>query len=157
MVQIHPGAFYSMDGITMVKDSRIKHISRHYDSINHAESYFTFKGKKHYRSKISKIQFDRVFSNIDLVTNGSKPMALDIGCSSGRYTNALKKLGYDAIGIDTAIIPLRFATRRSSAKFARASATELPFKGKMFDIVICIELFHHFEDDNLKFILDQIS
>ena len=63
----------------------------------------------------------------------------------------------DAVGIDTVIIPLKYACERVDATFIRASATNLPFKKKSFDLVICIELLHHFEDEVLERVLEEIS
>jgi len=69
----------------------------------------------------------------------------------------LKNKGFDAIGIDTAIIPLKYASERIDAKLIRASVTDLPFKKESFDLVICIELLHHFEDEVIGKVLEEIS
>jgi SAM-dependent methyltransferase len=76
---------------------------------------------------------------------------------SGRYVRGLKDKGMDVVGIDTAIIPLKYASERIDAKLIRASVTDLPFKKDSFDLVICIELLHHFEDEVLEKVLYGIS
>ena len=136
---------------------RISHIARHYDTANHAERYFSCEESKSMRGGVSHKQFLTVFSNLNFNLPSNKPAALDIGCSSGRYTMGLLNKGIDAIGIDTAIIPLKYASERVDAKFIGASATDLPFKKESFDLVICIELLHHFEDEVLEKILEEIS
>ena len=136
---------------------RVSHIARCYDDIEHAERYFSCVESESMRGKVSHRQFLTVLSNLDFDFPSIKPVALDIGCSSGRYVRGLLNKGIDAIGIDTAIIPLKYASERVDAKFIGASATNLPFKRDSFDLVICIELLHHFEDEVLEKVLEEIS
>jgi SAM-dependent methyltransferase len=141
----------------MKKDKRIQHIARHYNNVEHAERYFSCENFKNMRVKVSHKQFLTVFPNFDFDLPSNKPVGLDIGCSSGRYTMGLLNKGINAIGIDTAIIPLKYASKRIDAKFIRTSATDLPFKKDSFDLVICIELLHHFEEKVLEKVLEEIS
>ena len=64
--------------------------------------------------------------------------------------------GIETVGIDTGFNLLKYASERVDAKFIGASATDLPFKKDSFDLVICIELLHHFTDDVLEQALDEI-
>lgn len=142
----------------MKQDERISHIAKAYDNLSSAERRFGYNIPKTMRDKISHKQFLTVFSNLDCNDFPSnKPLALDIGCSSGRYVMGLKDKGFEAIGIDTAIIPLKYASERIDAKLIRASVTDLPFEKERFDLVICIELLHHFEDEVLEAVLEEIS
>ena len=141
----------------MKRDERISHVAKEYDNAECAQRYFSREKSRNMREKISHKQFLTLFSNLDFDFPSNKPVALDIGCSSGRYTMGLKNKGFDAVGIDTAIIPLKYATERIDGMFIRASVTELPFKKAGFDLVICIELLHHFEDDILEEVLEEIS
>ena len=141
----------------MKQDKRISHIAKAYDSISFAERCFSCEDLKNMRDRISHKQFLTVFSNLNLDLPSNKPVALDIGCSSGRYVMGLKDKGFEAVGIDTAGIPLKYASERVNAKFIRASATDLPFKKECFDLVICIELLHHFEEKVLEKALEEIS
>ena len=136
---------------------RISHIARHYDDIEHAERYFSCVESKNMRDGISHKQFLTVLSNLDFDLPSNKPVALDIGCSSGRYVRGLKNKGMDVVGIDTAIIPLKYASERVDAKFIGASAINLPLKKESFDLVICIELLHHFEDEVLEKALEEMG
>lgn len=111
---------------------RVSYIAKAYDNINSAERRFGHNTSKNMRDRISYKQFTTVLSNLyysDFPSN--RLVALDIGCSSGRYVMGLKNKGFDAIGIDTAIIPLKYATERIDSKFIRASATDLPFKKRV--------------------------
>lgn len=139
----------------MGQDKRVSNMAKAYDNIEHAERDFSCDNLKDMRAKVSQKQFLTVFSNLDFPSN--KPVALDIGCSSGRYVMGLKNKGFDVIGIDTAIIPLKYASERIDAKFIRASVTDLPFEKESFDLVICIELLHHFEDEVFEKVLEEVS
>ncbi|MEA1956810.1 MAG: class I SAM-dependent methyltransferase [Euryarchaeota archaeon] len=141
----------------MKKDERILHIAKGYNNISSAERYFYCEKSKNMRDRISHKQFLTVFRNLNFDSPGNKTVALDAGCSSGRYMVGLKNKGFDAVGLDTAIIPLKYASERVDEKFIRASATDLPFKKDSFDLVICIELLHHFEDKVLENVLEEIS
>ena len=141
----------------MKKDERISQIAKVYNNTNHAEQYYSCENSKNVRDRISHKQFLTVFSNLNFEFPSNKPVALDIGCSSGRYVMGLLNKGFDAVGMDTGIIPLKYASERIDAKFIRASATELPFKKEGFDLVICIELLHHFEDKVLERVLEYVS
>jgi len=137
---------------------RVENIAKAYDSFNAAEQYNRSNPSANMFDKLRDKEFLAVFSNLDFDWLPSKkPLALDIGCSSGRYTMALGNRNIDAVGIDTASIPLKYASERVNAKFLRASATVLPFKKETFDLVICIELLHHFTDDVLEVVLEEIS
>ena len=141
----------------MKKDERILHIAKAYNNLSSAERRFESNIPKTMRDKISHKQFLIVFSNLDFNFPSNKPLALDIGCSSGRYVIGLKNKGFDAIGIDTAIIPLKYASERIDAKLIRANVIDLPFKRESFDLVVCIALLHHFEDEVLEEVLEEIS
>ena len=142
----------------MKEDERISRIAKAYDNINAAERFSRNKPPVDMFGKIRDKEFQTTFSNLDLEELPSnKPVALDIGCSGGRYTTGLKDKGVDAVGMDTAIISLKYASERINAKFIRASATDLPFKKECFDLVICIGLLQHFEDEVLEKVLEGIS
>jgi SAM-dependent methyltransferase len=131
---------------------RVLNIIKNYDTVTWAEHY----AKAQTSNKIHNREFLTVFSNLDYDFYDRKIKALDIGCSGGRYTAALVSKSIDAVGIDTAIKSLLCASK-DNAHFACASATDLPFKKDSFDLVICIELFHHFSDELLKKSLMHIS
>jgi ubiquinone/menaquinone biosynthesis C-methylase UbiE len=132
---------------------RIENIAKTYDSIETAERYFSSGVNRLY-----DLQFKTVVSILKsshISNQGTK--ALDIGCSGGRYTNTLVSMGIDTIGIDTAINPLIYASKRIDAPFIRASVLDLPFEEESFDLVLCINLLSNFTDEYLEKILIQIS
>jgi 2-polyprenyl-3-methyl-5-hydroxy-6-metoxy-1,4-benzoquinol methylase len=141
----------------MVANDRLSCISRHYDSERTAIRYYEQENRKTLRQVVSEKQLSIVASDLNSMSFESDPLGLDIGCSSGKYLKKMKIKGFASIGIDTAIIPLKYAKKRVDAELVQASATNLPFKRNMFDVVICIELLHHFTDEILENVLEDIS
>lgn len=149
----------NVNHLTKENINRVNAIASAYDKIEDAESYFRATRARSLWDKIRDKQLSITCSFIESATlTGHKLKALDIGCSSGRYTKALQERGLDTLGLDTAIIPLKWAVEHvPNASFIRASAIELPFEKESFDAVVCIELFHHFTDDILEKTLDCIT
>lgn len=76
--------------------------------------------------------------------------ALDCGCGSGRYTIALKKLGFGkVVGIDFSETGIKTARERATAKNIRGieykvgDVLSLPFADESFDFVFCNGVLHH--------------
>lgn len=79
--------------------------------------------------------------------------ALDIGCGSGRYTFALKKLGCDSVtGVDSGDEGLEIARsmlkkeNSSDIFFIKQDVLDLSFEDETFDFVFCNGVLHHTED-----------
>jgi malonyl-CoA O-methyltransferase len=62
--------------------------------------------------------------------------ALDAGCGSGRYLQALQDRGAVAIGIDLSSAMLEHA-REVGSRIARADLCALPFDAMSLDLVVC--------------------
>ncbi len=73
---------------------------------------------------------------------------LDVGCGRGGLINLLFSLNkYDRIiGFDWSWEALRYV----QAVKIQGEITNLPFKDKSFDLVICMEVLEHLEDENLE-------
>src|SRR3989344_398319 len=69
---------------------------------------------------------------------------LDMGCGSGRYSIAIKKLGAKkVIGID---LGDGKKLKYEGVEYQKASALELPFADNSFDFVFCNGVLHHTTD-----------
>jgi ubiquinone/menaquinone biosynthesis C-methylase UbiE len=83
------------------------------------------------------------------VPKGSASQILDLGCGTGRYSNALADY-YDAsvIALDPSEKMLAEARRKASARVCcgRASAESIPLRDASVDMVFISMAFHHFED-----------
>ena len=68
---------------------------------------------------------------------------LEAGCGTGRW---LEELGNSrAFGIDASPGMIAQAAGKGAA-LAVATANELPFRGPVFDVIYCVNAFHHFHD-----------
>lgn len=83
-------------------------------------------------------------SNHNLL-NGQDKTALDIGCAYGFAVDALKSLGYNALGIDISKHSTRQAKKRNNTTdFIVCDVQKgLPFKNEEFDLVTCFEVIEH--------------
>lgn len=79
--------------------------------------------------------------------------ALDIGCGSGRFTFALKKLGCSPVqGVDYGDQGLGIAndlvqkSQEKDISFSKVNVLDLPFEDETFDFVFCNGVLHHTEN-----------
>jgi len=79
--------------------------------------------------------------------------ALDAGCGGGRYTVALKHLGFDeVVGVDYSDIGIAFAGEQVKSagivgvRFQKESVLALSFPDCSFDFVFCNGVLHHTVD-----------
>jgi ubiquinone/menaquinone biosynthesis C-methylase UbiE len=82
------------------------------------------------------------------VPKGSVSEILDLGCGTGRYSNALVEY-YDAnvVAIDPSDKMIAIARRKAEPRVRceRASAESLPLRDASIDMVFISMAFHHFE------------
>lgn len=75
-------------------------------------------------------------------------IAVNVGCSEGYYDSMLSKRFNHVVGIDVNFNDLLVAKRRNpEALYIAASATNLPFKDRIFDEAICVDVLEHLKDD----------
>jgi 2-polyprenyl-3-methyl-5-hydroxy-6-metoxy-1,4-benzoquinol methylase len=83
--------------------------------------------------------------------NLGKLSVLDIGCSTGIITNALKDRFGNVIGIDIdeqAISYAKTKYERDGLKFDLQDSMNLKFASNSFDIVVCAHIYEHVPDSN---------
>jgi len=77
-------------------------------------------------------------------------IGVDVGCSSGRITHALRDQFALLVGVDVDYAAIQFAASltgsESSAWFAVASGGRLPFEADHFDVAICAQVYEHVND-----------
>ena len=105
------------------------------------------KEKKLNSSKVLIELLKRAKISLNLI-KGKK--VLDMGCGSGRFTNALAQQGCKkAIGVDLGDHGLNVAkqfakvNKIKNVKFIKASVLKLPFENNFFDFVFCKGVLHH--------------
>ncbi|MCW3784563.1 class I SAM-dependent methyltransferase [Defluviimonas sp. CAU 1641] len=73
---------------------------------------------------------------------GSVASVLDYGCGAGRSTRFLKRLGYDAIGVDISQDMLRQARSKDEAgQYYHVPSGRLPFGDFAFDLIFASYVF----------------
>lgn len=97
------------------------------------------------RDRFERNEFDLDFPK------GKK--ALDAGCGGGRYTVALKKIGFDEVtGLDISKEGVQTAKQRAEksgtqgVNFVQGSTLEIPFENQEFDFVFSNGVLHHTKD-----------
>jgi len=72
---------------------------------------------------------------------------LEVGCGTGHWLNILNHLPIELFGLDPSGAMLekaRLGTNRATLICAAAKA--MPFEAPSFDLIFCVNSFHHFRD-----------
>jgi SAM-dependent methyltransferase len=80
------------------------------------------------------------------VAGVSHPRILDCGCGTGANLSLLRNYG-DACGFDLTPIGVRYARQHGHHHVARASATDVPFASRAFDLVTSFDVLYCLRDD----------
>lgn len=91
------------------------------------------------------IVFEQITKALD-GTDGRSRQILDIGCGTGATMDHLRAFG-EVQGIDLSELPLTFTRQRGHRNIICASATELPFAEKSFDLITALDVIEHLDDD----------
>ncbi|MBL8027378.1 MAG: class I SAM-dependent methyltransferase [Fibrobacteres bacterium] len=78
--------------------------------------------------------------------NGKDLKALDVGCGFGRWCAEYEKKGISAYGIDI-----------GGSSYIKASATKIPFRDKIFDIVSTVTVLQHLDKTSQEAALSEID
>jgi ubiquinone/menaquinone biosynthesis C-methylase UbiE len=77
-----------------------------------------------------------------------KPMnILDAGCGTGINLKYFQTIG-DSVGLDISEDALGFSRVRRLPSLVCGSVDRLPFKSKVFDLVLALDVIEHIEDDS---------
>lgn len=75
---------------------------------------------------------------------------LEVGCGTGHWLQGLEKTGATVFGLDFSRGMLEQAERNiSDPRLVQGSALDLPYSEDSFDLVYCVDAFHHFGDPQL--------
>lgn len=83
-------------------------------------------------------------ARLDAVKKYAGKRVLDIGCSSGEYVFYLRKLGYEAYGLD--VMPHEKWDQAGGEWFSLGDVAVLPYKDKAFDTIVAFEVLEHLEE-----------
>jgi SAM-dependent methyltransferase len=72
--------------------------------------------------------------------------ALEVGCGTGRWLAELEGEIPQLVGLDPSTGMLGRAARRAHVPLIAGRANGLPFARPVFDLILCVNALHHFED-----------
>ena len=82
-----------------------------------------------------------------LVRDVGAERVLEVGCGTGRWLAELQPLARQVYGMDLSLGMLRQARQRpQSLSLICGHASHLPFPDAGFDLVFCVNAFHHFPE-----------
>ena len=107
----------------------------------------------HYFEEPVKLLLERFERNELPIKDFQGKKALDAGCGGGRYTLALKNIGFgEVVGVDISKPGLKNCRTRLAEKgtsgisFEEGTVLDLPFKDESFDFVFSNGVLHHTND-----------
>jgi len=100
---------------------------------------------------------------LDVLSPCEEDFILDVGCGVGTFAFYSAKAGAQAIGVDYSVEAIKMARLLSERYkpstdplFLVADATKLPFKGTLFNKVICADFIEHISHVEKEKVLDEI-
>lgn len=129
---------------------KIEKIKTATHSIDYYNKYFkNFSDYEYFKKAYDTIKKRLIRNNYNL-KGIHKKIALDAGAGGGRFSIALKRLGFKKVyGIDYSSRNIEFAISQKKKKklndliFKRAHIQKLPFKNHTFDFILCNGVVHH--------------
>ena len=76
-----------------------------------------------------------------------KSQVLDVGCGEGLPVEEFSSLGYDIIGLDQ---------NYSSEFVLRGDIIKIPFSGRNFDVILCLDVIEHLSYENQEMAISEI-
>lgn len=117
---------------------------------SHYGNLFQSFSEYHYYEEPVELLRTRWRRNEIAIANMPEKKALDAGCGGGRYTLALKALGFgEVVGIDFSPLNLETARSRAQARniagvtYQTADVLKLPFADDAFDFAFSNGVLHH--------------
>ena len=87
---------------------------------------------------------DTLMAAVRVDSGSARPTVLEIGCGTGKWLRELASADCDVAGIDPSREMLAKAAGLAGADLRVGVADALPWKEKSFDVVCCVNAFHHF-------------
>jgi len=84
----------------------------------------------------------------DIVLRYAGKRVLDVGCSTGNYVYFLRKLGYNAYGID--LLEDDNWKNQDNMYFQLCKVNRIPYKDNSFDTIIAFEVLEHLTDEEVN-------
>ena len=122
-----------------------------YESERGAEFYQHFFSADHLTQYESDLRMVLRHGEIARILRGLPPnlRALDLGCGVGHILRILP-LGFEVFGVDYSTESLLLARSHlpKETRLLNSSAYALPFQNRSFDLIVCLEVLEHLDDDD---------
>lgn len=93
------------------------------------------------------VRFGRIVELIRRYAGVERPLEiLDAGCGRGHVTEALRRCGHRAVGIDASPTAIELARKSYGDGFHQGELHELR-PSRLFDVVVCFDVLFHVLDD----------
>ncbi|MBI3103874.1 methyltransferase domain-containing protein [Candidatus Daviesbacteria bacterium] len=101
--------------------------------------HWWFEGRRQILSKIFKKFLQKKLEDV---------VILDIGCGTGSNIKFLSNFG-NVHGIDNMKLAIDYCKKKGAKKVKLANACKLPYRNRMFDVVVFLDVLEHIENDEL--------
>lgn len=114
--------------------------------IDYYAQYFAFEQNDWWFEARRRIVLDLIASH---AAGGSEHgSVLDAGCGTGITLEYVEQFGR-AFGVDDEMVALKFCKTRNAERLTCAPIENLPFADASFDIVTCLDVIEHIEEDQI--------
>jgi 2-polyprenyl-3-methyl-5-hydroxy-6-metoxy-1,4-benzoquinol methylase len=140
----------------VLKCKKCKIMFQKRDTINNIKSdiygidYFQGKVYNNYFNEESE-RIRRFEKKIELIRDyfPKKGKVLDVGCAAGFFLKVMKKIGYDAYGLDISSAACEYAMNYCDFKIFNGDIYKAKFMDHFFDIVTLWDVLEHLRDPEL--------
>lgn len=112
--------------------------------IDYYTQYFSFEKNDWWFIARRRIVFDLL--SAFLPKSEDPPRVLDAGCGTGINLRQLEDFGLTT-GVDNEPVAIGFCRIRAAKRLVCAAVEDLPFDDDAFDVVTCLDVIEHIEDD----------
>jgi SAM-dependent methyltransferase len=111
-----------------------------------------------FNSGIDRLQTRTWRRGLDLCRVAGRPLALDVGCGTGRWLRRYAALGISALGADATLRMLQLTCQQDpSSSVTCARAQQLPFPNASFDLVSSVTVIQHLPPDQQEAALAEMA
>ncbi len=98
-----------------------------------------------YDQRYDALKYEGIASTLlSLAGDASAGRILEVGCGTGRWLAELQTVAPRVYGLDTSSGMLEQANRDRRGCLICGRASHLPFSEAVFDLIFCVNAFHHF-------------
>jgi ubiquinone/menaquinone biosynthesis C-methylase UbiE len=100
-----------------------------------------------YDQRYGALQYEGVASTLlSLARAGPAERILEVGCGTGHWLSELQPISPHVYGLDSSVGMLEQSNRDLRDRLVCGEAGRLPFARAVFDLIYCVNAFHHFAD-----------